>query len=500
MKKHFRFFTQIAIVALLVTTSQSEAFGDTWAPTYKNVLPGTMMASLGGGLDNITVSRRTGRIPNPDGSSEFFVCPDGVSPSGPCSAAKGGALFFSNYVLPNCESATQTDCLENFSYGTTASELKGATFVKSLAGQKYPSVESYGGLPAASTASIWDAPGLPNSAGNTKYAVAVTQAAIFDKEKAKYSSFQLSAAIYPISERTGPEYKTPYLEDRKINGHTTVFGWQFTPGCVATEDNYCAVIENFAPDSRFSITIRASNALTGWFKGRIERPNVSIEKFSATNNRITMTAEPVQVPRLGATVTAENTTDKGKALLKRGNLSGDPQMFKGQTLRNIAPDDSSALEWVSEFRKAAKDTAIATTGHWSFSTLGLAKNTNKCFTNTAQVIGVVTTNATALASGTPEFSKGTLDYKVAGLHYAPDGTSLNLGMYDLILRSDVARCLYGFTKAPISAKIAVINDSGEKKVATTLVSEKNGWIKMAAYGFTFSSPTIRVQITQKKRK
>jgi hypothetical protein len=213
-----------------------------------------------------------------------------------------------------------------------------------------------------------------------------------------------------------------------------------------------------------------------------------------------MTADPVEVPRLGATVTAENTTDRGKELLKRGNLSGVPELFKGQTLRNIAPDDSSALEWVSEFRKAAKDTAIATTGHWSFSTLGLAKNTNKCFTNTAQVIGVVTTNATALASGTPEFAKGTLDYKVAGLHYAPDGKSLNLGMYDLILRSDVARCLYGFTKAPISAKIAVISDSGEKKIATTLVSEKNGWIKMAAYGFTFSSPTIKVQITQKKRK
>lgn len=500
MKKQFRILAPIAMLALLLTVSQSAAFGDSWTPTYKNVATGTMMAALGGGLDNVTVSKRTGRIPNADGTSEYFVCPDGVTPSGPCSAAKGGSFFYSNYVLPICESGTQNDCLENFSYGTVASELKSATFVRSLAGQKYPSVSSNGGLPAASTASIWDAPGLPNSAGTTKYAVAVTQAAIYDKEKAKYSSFQLSASIYPISDKTGAEFGTPYLEDIKVNGHTTVSGWQFTPGCAATEDNYCALTENFAPDSRFSISIRASNELTGWFKGRIGRPNVSIQKFSATNNRITMSAEPVQVPRLGAIVTAENTTERGKDLLKHSNLSGVPELFKGQTLRNIAPDDAAAIEWVKEFRNAAKDTAIATTGHWSFATLGLAKNTNKCFADRSQVIGVVTTNATALASGAPEFGRGTLDYKVAGLHYAPDGKSLNEGMYDLILRSDVARCLYGFSNAPISAKIAVISDSGEKKVATTVVNEKNGWIKMAAYGFTFSSPTIKVQITQKKRK
>jgi hypothetical protein len=64
------------------------------------------------------------------------------------------------------------------------------------------------------------------------------------------------------------------------------------------------------------------------------------------------------------------------------------------------------------------------------------------------------------------------------------------------MRSDTARCLYGFSKAPVSATISVTGSNGETKTATTVVSEKNGWLKMAAYGFTFSSPTISVKLTQ----
>ena len=67
------------------------------------------------------------------------------------------------------------------------------------------------------------------------------------------------------------------------------------------------------------------------------------------------------------------------------------------------------------------------------------------------------------------------------------------------MRSDTARCLYGFSKAPISAKVSVTSASGENKTAITVVKEtKDGWLKLAAYGFTFSSPTISVKLTQAK--
>ena len=70
------------------------------------------------------------------------------------------------------------------------------------------------------------------------------------------------------------------------------------------------------------------------------------------------------------------------------------------------------------------------------------------------------------------------------------------GTYDLQLSSEVARCLYKFTNAPIRASISIVNDSGEKSVATTVVNERDGWLRLAAYGFTFSTPTLKVKLSQ----
>jgi hypothetical protein len=98
----------------------------------------------------------------------------------------------------------------------------------------------------------------------------------------------------------------------------------------------------------------------------------------------------------------------------------------------------------------------------------------------------------------PKFEDGTLNYRVTGLHHGPDGKSLNLGTYDLLLRSDAARCLYGFSNAPISASVSITSGDGAQNVATTVVTEKDGWLKLQAAGFTFSEKTIRLKLDQAK--
>ena len=82
----------------------------------------------------------------------------------------------------------------------------------------------------------------------------------------------------------------------------------------------------------------------------------------------------------------------------------------------------------------------------------------------------------------------------------PDGKTLATGKYDLVMRSESARCLYGFTNAPISASISIASADGEQKVATTVVNEKNGWLYLAANGFTFSAPIINIKLTQEAVK
>ena len=82
----------------------------------------------------------------------------------------------------------------------------------------------------------------------------------------------------------------------------------------------------------------------------------------------------------------------------------------------------------------------------------------------------------------------------------PDGKTPTSGTYDLAMRSDTARCLYGFSKAPISASISVTSADGEQKLMTTVLNEKNDWLYLAAYGFTFSAPTIRIKLSQEQPK
>ena len=46
------------------------------------------------------------------------------------------------------------------------------------------------------------------------------------------------------------------------------------------------------------------------------------------------------------------------------------------------------------------------------------------------------------------------------------------GTYDLVKRSAVARCIYGFSSAPVKASISVVSATGSPEVATTVVGEK----------------------------
>jgi hypothetical protein len=111
--------------------------------------------------------------------------------------------------------------------------------------------------------------------------------------------------------------------------------------------------------------------------------------------------------------------------------------------------------------------------------------------------GVIGTNAVVYSDGPPKFDKEeqSLNYTVGASHRDSKG-DLFKGYYQLNLRSDVARCLYGFGSAPIQAKIEVSSSDGTPSVATTVINEKDGWLKMTAGGFTFSTPSIKVKLSQ----
>jgi len=67
------------------------------------------------------------------------------------------------------------------------------------------------------------------------------------------------------------------------------------------------------------------------------------------------------------------------------------------------------------------------------------------------------------------------------------------------MRSEVARCLYGFTSAPIQAFVS-ISGGDTQVIATTVTGESKGWLSLSAAGFTFSEKTITVKISQEAEK
>jgi hypothetical protein len=157
--------------------------------------------------------------------------------------------------------------------------------------------------------------------------------------------------------------------------------------------------------------------------------------------------------------------------------------------------DQSAL-WLP----LIKDTATKSLQHWSFRTLntgGEGPDVQRCSNSSNEISGIVTTNALTYSAGPPSYNKneGSLDYKVLAPHYTSKG-DLAVGTYDLLLKSEVARCIYGFSKAPISGSISIVSESGQNNVATTVINEKNGWLYMSANGFSYSAPTVKIKLSQ----
>ncbi|MHB1088784.1 MAG: hypothetical protein ACYC19_08495 [Acidimicrobiales bacterium] len=163
----------------------------------------------------------------------------------------------------------------------------------------------------------------------------------------------------------------------------------------------------------------------------------------------------------------------------------------------ISPNWSQAFSAIDDLRSEANDTAAGVTTVWTINSL--AAYGNSCLSDGSKILGLVTTNAMAYDGNAPAFADGFFTYHVAGMHYLPDGTVAS-GTYDMIMADSVARCIYGFTNAPISATISVSENSGVESIATTTVSDTGGWLHLGAYNFNFSDPVITMQLTQATAK
>ena len=402
-----------------------------------------------------------------------------------------------NSVIPACADAIE-NCIKSLEFVRSDGTIAKAKFVRYFKGKTFKGPEELG-MPGGSRPSLWEAPGVTNGGGTDQYVVNTIVNWNYFKGSASVINF--NASVYAIKGNTDARFTEPKIyvgpaaygvfASVTESGEITYDG-----SCVATEVGFCAERADFAPNTRIKLTLQLSNKVTGWLHGRIAKPDITVAPINNLYNTLSVEADTVDVPMMygqfnKADMTAEflDTFDKTQRL-GRGKVV---ESFWTQ----FYPESRFASTLITTFAEKVGNKATGVNGFWNLSSI-YNNSDNKCLNDASKLVGFVTTNAMAYSGSAPAWDGQTLEYKVAGLHLLPDGKTPASGSYDLAIRSDAARCLYGFTSAPISATVSVTSADGQPKVATTVLNEKNGWLYLAAYGFSFSAPTIKIKLSQEK--
>jgi hypothetical protein len=390
-------------------------------------------------------------------------------------------------VYGPCESATQENCVESFAIGKDKDNLVQATLIRKVKSINFDPVPQYKYI-GSSSISLWSVPGFPSASGTTTYAVTATSRSGFANNS--FYVGDLFAGVTPYREQTGDYRQTKIDPDPNVAPENK-YRWGSDQFCVFAEDGLCGVPQDFPENTYISLKIRIPNQVGGWFRGRIQDPTIEVRKISNDNNLLTVSASPVKVSRLVIPRLKSTFTDQEKIWFNNNGSYGNGLV---QASGPEAGIPKNSFPFIEAYREPLKDTAAGSNTFWNLKTTAWGEG-SACLRDKSRILGVVSTNATAYNGGSPSFIDGALNYKVSGLHYMPDGKTLVQGNYSLIMRSEVARCLYGFTNAPIQASVSIVGGA-EANVATTVTNESKGWITMSAAGFTFSEKTIQVKFTQ----
>ena len=440
---------------------------------------------------------------------------------------------FSSYraVLPVCADAADINCIsEIFATDATGKKLTvGSSTIfptnnpQAFAGSKALNVPRGSG---AALVSIADAP----HAGGDKYLIKTTLSSSRTGDQTTFATPRLSASITAVKIIEGDFFdlatetntaKYDRVGRIAVGTTQTKQSLDAKPSklCVAASTTQCALAYSIPKEISFGFSVRLNTNLSGWLHGRMKNAAIDYKTTNGITN-LTVSANPIAVPVLDVWSKSDDLSDAHVAAYQNQFWGGEALHYpltsetgglpildseKSRTgMKNISfkhingSFSKSSMDNFLLWLPVAKDKAAAMPTQWRLGTMtdngsGAVKD---CLDKEKSLAGVVTTNSTMYLDGPPVFQDNTLDYKVASTHLEADGTTVFKGSYELIMSSSVARCIYKFTSAPISATVSITSENGAANAATTVVNEKNGWLTLAAYGFTFSSPTVRVKLTQ----
>ena len=429
------------------------------------------------------------------------------------------AKQFYRAILPKCDSVNTVDCITTiFAKTDDGKELdvQSAGIFADKGKYDFQGDPSQN-LPTGGGAILIKIPAAPHAGGDL-YLVKSEMVGVRDTRNsptAKFLMQRMQTGIFAVAIEKGAFGFNSMSTDPKQ--YPTV-DWTVgapvgnppeTGRCVMTSETECAKGFPLPQNVAFGLQFRMNNKLDGWLHGRMKAPTITIENEASGTQLLTVKANAIKVPLVDVWV----NNDVMPLELKNyyvgvPNYGSTTFGTKEQPLSEIALrrdgnafNDANTMKEFVNWLPVIGDKAQGMPTAWMLKTMISFgdSNQNPCFAKGNGFAGVVSTNAAQYLDGPPSFDKneGVLDYKVAAPHLTSSGDVFK-GTYDLVMSSAVARCLYGFSQAPIGATISIVSETGEPNIATTLVREKDGFLNLAAYNFTFSSPTVRVKLTQEK--
>jgi hypothetical protein len=427
----------------------------------------------------------------------------------PCNDQAIGLMF--RAVFPQCKSAESSDCIEKFSIKNPDGTISDGVFDHEWVENSFFPASADLGLPAGRGTSTW----IVDYKGQKKTYAVITGVNgsrnpwALNRTKVWYDRF--FASVQPVSIKYGGYFAQNPNVTHRADGDGP--GWNtgfIEQGCEVVEAGRCGYRESFSLEDSVILTVRLSQPVNGWLHGRMRNADISLETNADQSQRISIEANPLKVPSVVAWAKWGDLPQAIKDLYPVG-AGGTSRNFNDFVTTDLAnrtllsgpgsPAGERAIRELNLWLPFISDKAAAMKTMWTIRTIDgqLGGDLSKCAMGSG-FTGVIGTNASVYSDGPPKLDQATnsLSYTVGAPHYETDGTVFG-GFYQINLRSDVARCLYQFTDAPIQAKIEVASSDGSTEIATTTVSENNGWLKLTAGGFHYSTPQIKISLSQEKK-
>lgn len=309
---------------------------------------------------------------------------------------------------------------------------------------------------------------------------------------------------------TGPsDYTISIAPVQKITPSECVWETQFEmlmfiAGGATNFRDYCykrlQQPSSFKAKLRLSLTREPRGWITSYlqqFEGKLERPTAGANKFE-------LTLEGSNSPSPISALQISSNDSEGRSRFcsitsfsTQGRCAGKPwvqsfQLYRTTGARRDIGKDTF-LNLLNSFPEL--DTAAKENISWSVDlNMNNADKINSCEAPRG-IYGVVGGNAMITEDTVPMWnaSTQTLEFEVTSPHFKSNG-QVALGFYEMQLNEQVANCLWRTKITPANVSLSVTDENGDSKMATAVISIKNGMVIFRATGFTYSSTKLSVSL------